>query len=623
MEMEMDGNTGSRLLGLRAFVAALLLLGVVFGALLPTATPAYAVTTFTVDSFADEPLHPNWMPWECVSTPSLRCTLRAAIEASAACVNCQWEIVLPAGTFNLPRGSLVIRPGTTERKLLLTVVGAGAEATIIDGNGIGRVFDIKSGVQVDISGVTIKNGNAGFGGDADGGGIRNASESALSLHDAVIRENVGYPGGGISNRGSLLMTRTTVSNNHATPGGAVSAYGGGILNMSGAIVSDSTISSNEAPVSGGGIENRGTLLLWNSVLAFNRAVPPPSYPSGLGSGGGLSNDHGGTAYLWNVTISGNEAQFGAGIDSVPGPLDLTHVTIAGNRVTGYGGGALQTYGAPATVKNSIIANTRNNSASGGENCSSTVAVTSLGGNLSSDASCAAVFTTLSDRNNVDPQLEQLQVNQPGQTATHALRHSSPAIDAVPTGNCPPPPTDQRGVTRPQGARCDSGAYEHEYLPPPPPPIPTFTPTLASPPPPSAAPTETLTPTVTPMLTPTAIPTPTIPPAGFSCTPRPPVQVQATSTGDGWLRVTITAGLAPFTRIAFGGASPGVFNAIIDVEGGPTGQRAPFVYVPPASATSVSFLVSRVQTGQPTTVQLTVTDACGAWPTFVGGGPTAF
>jgi hypothetical protein len=44
-------------------------------------------------------------------------------------------------------------------------------------------------------------------------------------------------------------------------------------------------------------------------------------------------------------------------------------------------------------------------------------------------------------------------------------------------------------------------------------------------------------------------------------------------------------------------------------------------VPPAS--SVTFHVSRTTLGEATTVELTVMDGCGAWRTFVGGGPNAF
>ena len=42
-----------------------------------------------------------------------------------------------------------------------------------------------------------------------------------------------------------------------------------------------------------------------------------------------------------------------------------------------------------------------------------------------------------------------------------------------------------------------------------------------------------------------------------------------------------------------------------------------------NAPSVTFFVKRVAAGEASTVRLTVTDSCGDWPTFVGGGPSAF
>jgi hypothetical protein len=53
----------------------------------------------------------------------------------------------------------------------------------------------------------------------------------------------------------------------------------------------------------------------------------------------------------------------------------------------------------------------------------------------------------------------------GSTPTIALLPESPAVDLVDQEACPPPETDQRGVERPQGGACDSGAYELEQEPP--------------------------------------------------------------------------------------------------------------------------------------------------------------
>jgi len=60
----------------------------------------------------------------------------------------------------------------------------------------------------------------------------------------------------------------------------------------------------------------------------------------------------------------------------------------------------------------------------------------------------------------DPNLGPLQDNG-GPTPTHALQTGSPAVDAG-FNRCLA--TDQRGVGRPQGPRCDTGAFELETGP---------------------------------------------------------------------------------------------------------------------------------------------------------------
>ena len=59
---------------------------------------------------------------------------------------------------------------------------------------------------------------------------------------------------------------------------------------------------------------------------------------------------------------------------------------------------------------------------------------------------------------IDP---TLRLNS-GETPTHALLPNSWAIDLVPLAVCHELAiTDQRGIKRPQGQACDSGAYEYQ------------------------------------------------------------------------------------------------------------------------------------------------------------------
>jgi hypothetical protein len=64
------------------------------------------------------------------------------------------------------------------------------------------------------------------------------------------------------------------------------------------------------------------------------------------------------------------------------------------------------------------------------------------------------------------------------------------------------------------------------------------------------------------------------------------------------------------------------NASVDLTGQPT-VTAPTTIALPAGTAQVTLLVRRVSPGQASTVEGVVTDVCGAWPTFFGGGPSAF
>ena len=136
-------------------------------------------------------------------------------------------------------------------------------------------------------------------------------------------------------------------------------------------------------------------------------------------------------------------------------MTIVNSTISGNDA-GSGGGGIQNSGT-LSLTNTIIANNPGGDCYG--------SVTSLGYNLDNDGTCSLNAT--GDKSNVDPKLGPLQDNG-GPTFTHALLPGSPAIDA---GNPAAPGSgglacsanDQRGVARPQGTRCDIGAFEFAPL----------------------------------------------------------------------------------------------------------------------------------------------------------------
>jgi hypothetical protein len=99
-------------------------------------------------------------------------------------------------------------------------------------------------------------------------------------------------------------------------------------------------------------------------------------------------------------------------------------------------------------------------------------------------------------------------------------------------------------------------------------------------------------------------------------------VTAAPGSPGTLNVTVQAGSGSLSRIEFGTPRP-LENASVSVPGGPTNQTQPFVFTPPAGQGTLQFTITAGNRAASTTVHLTVTDGCGPWPTFVGGGGGAF
>ena len=212
-------------------------------------------------------------------------------------------IVLPAGVFKITLvgasedGNVT---GDFDITDSLTIQGAGAGLTIIDGQQLDRVFDVfgtgPSSIKVVLQGLTIRNGLVA----GDGGGIR-VGNADLVVRDCVVTGNrASRTGGGISNgtapgTGNVTLVRTTVGRNVAgTTGGGISATGSSVLT-----VKDSTVRRNVAASVGGGIY-ADTATLTNCTVSGNSA----------GSGGG--GIYAGTATLTNCTVSGNSAGSGGG-----------------------------------------------------------------------------------------------------------------------------------------------------------------------------------------------------------------------------------------------------------------------------------------------------------------------
>ena len=156
----------------------------------------------------------------------------------------------------------------------------------------------------------------------------------------------------------------------------------------------------------------------------------------------------------NTTIASNSASLAGAFLSWGGPNNTTfdHVTVAGNRGGSRGVGGIG-YDPADTVRLSATIVDRNSATAGAQNCDR--AVTSSGHNLESATECG--FTAPGDRQNVDTRLSEGLADLGGDTEVWPFAPDSPAINLIPACDG----DDQRGVPRPQGTGCDSGAYEYD------------------------------------------------------------------------------------------------------------------------------------------------------------------
>ena len=181
-----------------------------------------------------------------------------------------------------------------------------------------------------------------------------------------------------------------------------------------------------------------------------------------------TNDPDTTTTITNSTISGNSSTLpGGGVLNNDGLTVIENSTITNNTAPNDEGSGVASYGDDPTITRTDVLSTMisaNTNTDVDFVNDTTNTFVSKGYNLIGDGNATGAFNQTGV---ADPGLGALADNG-GPTQTHALLTGSPAIDkGPPSTSCPPPDTDQRGVTRPQDGDadatpvCDIGSFELE------------------------------------------------------------------------------------------------------------------------------------------------------------------
>ncbi len=240
-------------------------------------------------------------------------------------------------------------PATLTSPSSITIQGAGAGSTFVDGGSVDRVFDVAPiggpAFTVVFSGLTIQNGKAFSTNFNVGGGMFINSNATVTISNSTLANNQSQAssGGAIENRGTLTLNTVTLQNNTALAlGGAVNRRQRGALT-----VINSTFTGNKAE-SGGALyintDVPSTASITGSTLQQSTrrwprpavwrttAAPLPSTPTAQSTSAG-STFTGNSAAANGGAIYFNDSATQAAVAT----LTLSYNRIAGNTAAGGSG----------------------------------------------------------------------------------------------------------------------------------------------------------------------------------------------------------------------------------------------------------------------------------------------
>ena len=256
---------------------------------------------------------------------------------------------------------IVLLTGEIAIGVPLTMVGNDSTNTVIDGSGLGRIFNVTNAGLVKLVGMKMTMGSA-----VDGGALM-CTGSTVELWDCAVSASFATSRGGaiFATGGSLLITGSaiygnTAAGNAAMEGGGgiyndangltinassslfgntangTSGSGGGLFTSSGTVqLISSTFSSNAANRAGGAIEIAGGVLFITGTDLLNNDVDGTAGTANPGNGGALHASGSPTISVIDGVVSGNRAaREGGGLWNSTGSMTVDGTLIDANVASG-------------------------------------------------------------------------------------------------------------------------------------------------------------------------------------------------------------------------------------------------------------------------------------------------
>ncbi len=370
-------------------------------------------------------------------------------------------------TMNLPTGTITLTADLPEINKIVNINGQGMDVSIINGNSqfVAMKYNITSLGTVDLNNFTVV---AQKGSGIEIGATVAGTTSNIYNIEVDGTNSIKGAGGGIG--GLVFYTAVAVNvnkvyvhdllANSASGVFGISLQTGGNISIKNSVLEN--IKSDDSPVNGvsyfAGIPVSITINIDLENTSITDVSSGSSIATGVGVGLGAQNsvvnmilglqNNTITKISSSNTYSGNIALGGLAV----GASDVSNITVnaTNNLIAGSSVGCKLSGDYAALFGQPPSAGTINQT------------LTSNGGNITDDASCNNYFNQPTDKNEV-PNLSSFFNNLTNNGGTIPTIKPLPGNIAIDGGICTDqtPNTDARGITRPQGQTCDSGAYEVE------------------------------------------------------------------------------------------------------------------------------------------------------------------